>query len=348
MANKNLNSIKTGLIIHTAGLGDFIMFTPVIKLLKEAFERINLYVFTSDKFSYELVKFYCEEDYIAKVFYGNFVFNKIDLLKFLLSSFLINPDFILTTTAFNSIKGELIYLILGNKRLARLTKDAKLLKNFIRYEFNKKHQVEQNLIYLERALNLRFEYSAAKPFLPSRLSKQALNGLDNLKILIHPGSSKGGSIRRYPLEKFIKIAKILRDDGFEVAFILGPAEKDLSSFIDPEFRVFCVYNLEDCCKIITNYSFFLNSDSGLGHLAAALNRYVFTIFGPANPDLSKPYSPKVTVIRSPFLPPCSPCIYPPVNTKKCGNRICLISIDENFVATKIKNFAKEIKNNPNK
>lgn len=348
MTNKSLKPTKTGLIIHTGGFGDFIMFTPVVKLLKEKFERINLYVFTSDKFSYELIKFYCDEGYIAKVFYGNFVFNKIDLLKFLLSSSLVKPDFILTTTAFNSIKGELIYLILGNKRLARLTKDAKLLKNFICYEFKEKHQVEQNLIYLERALNLRFDHSAAKPFLPSRLTKKIFNGLDSFKILIHPGSSKGGSIKRYPLEKFIKVAKILRDDDFEVAFILGPAEKDLSSYIASEFTVFCVDNLEDCCELITNYSFFLNSDSGLGHLAAALNRYVFTIFGPANPDLSKPYSPKVIVIRSPFLPPCSPCIYPPVNKKECEDRICLTSIDENFVATKIKNFAKEIKNNLNK
>lgn len=341
MANKSLKSIKTVLIIHTGGLGDFIMFTPVVKLLKETFQNINLYVYTSNKFSYDLIKFYCEEDYITKVFYGNFVFNKIDLLRFLISCFIINPDLILTTTVFHSVKGELIYLILGNKKLARLSKNAKLLKDFIRYDYNGRHQVEQNLIYLQKALNFQIEYTQIKPFLPSKLSKQAFNGLDNFKILIHPGSSKEGSIRRYPLEKFLKIAEILKNYGFEVAFILGPSEQDMIPFIETRFKVHYTYNLLDCCKIITNYSTFLNSDSGLGHLAAALNRYVFTIFGPANPNLTKPYSPKVTVIHSLTPIPCSPCIYPSVNKKKCENRICLTYINEDYVVSKIMDLIKK-------
>jgi len=227
---------KEGLIIHTGGFGDWIMFTPVVKILKEYIPDLRLNVLTSDKFSYNLIKLYTEEKIINRLEYLDFVMRKSDLLKCIFKNFWKNYNFIMTTTAFNSIKGELFYLLLkGNIKIFRTTKPKVYFykKNWLYYNYFGKHQVEQNLELLKFILpNLQnFNFNREiKPFVPIPKDINPKN-LDCSDVLIHVGTSKGGYIRRYPITKFLEVANILKKEGFKVKFILGPAEIELSEFI---------------------------------------------------------------------------------------------------------------------
>ena len=68
---------------------------------------------------------------------------------------------------------------------------------------------------------------------------------------------------------------------------------------------FTGFHLRVIAALIKRCSIFINTDSGLGHIAASLNVPTFTIFGPANPLWTRPYNKKAVVIRKGL--PCQPC-----------------------------------------
>ncbi len=74
---------------------------------------------------------------------------------------------------------------------------------------------------------------------------------------------------------------------------------------------------------------FINTDSGLGHLAAAVGTPTVTAFGPSNPALSAPYGGKGIVINPGLA--CAPCYSYPYSSVRpqagCAKRECLRLID---------------------
>src|SRR6185295_18067169 len=51
---------------------------------------------------------------------------------------------------------------------------------------------------------------------------------------------------------------------------------------------------------------FIGNDSGAMHVAAAVGLPVIGIFGPTNPEATRPLTPKFTLVREPV--DCSPCL----------------------------------------
>jgi heptosyltransferase-2 len=70
-----------------------------------------------------------------------------------------------------------------------------------------------------------------------------------------------------------------------------------------------------CCEL------FITNDSGLMHVAAALNVPLIAIFGSTNPDTTGPWNPKSRIVR--ILTECSPCLKPdcPANHLNCMQQI---------------------------
>jgi len=57
--------------------------------------------------------------------------------------------------------------------------------------------------------------------------------------------------------------------------------------------------------VISRLHFFINTDSGLGHIASCFGIKGLTIFGPANELQTAPFSKKSFIIRYPIS--CAPC-----------------------------------------
>lgn len=100
--------------------------------------------------------------------------------------------------------------------------------------------------------------------------KHLFNRRYKKRVVLHPASQVKNKI--WSKEKFIKLATILRDAGFEPVFITSPNER--SDWLDviklgfsmPEFPT-----LSDVASFIYESAYFIGNDSGIGHLASNLN-----------------------------------------------------------------------------
>lgn len=121
-------------------------------------------------------------------------------------------------------------------------------------------------------------------------------------LVIHPGS--GGRAKCWPLKRYRELAqKVLRDNRVFVLFFSGPAEspettRELDCFTRdhaPSLHAASV-KLSEAAALLSHCSLFIGNDSGMTHLAAALDRPVIALFGPTDPALWKPAGGQVEII----------------------------------------------------
>jgi len=137
-------------------------------------------------------------------------------------------------------------------------------------------------------------------------------------ILLHPGA---GSVRkRWPISNFLKVEAMLKADGLNPEFILGPAEKDLADELQqPGRSVHILDDLQDLAALLKFSGGYIGNDSGASHLAAFLGLPTAVIFGPADPRRWAPVGRAVEIVR-PELE-CRPCFE--IETTNCNNPECL-------------------------
>jgi len=132
------------------------------------------------------------------------------------------------------------------------------------------------------------------------LLDQAEIDLSKKLVVIHPGS--GGARKCWHLENFVSVAQGLRTQGFEVLFLLGPAEIERLRPAE-EARLYgaarCIghLSLAQVVGLLSCADAFLGNDSGVSHLAAAIGLRTYVMFGPTDPALYRPIGPAVTLFQ---------------------------------------------------
>jgi ADP-heptose:LPS heptosyltransferase len=117
---------------------------------------------------------------------------------------------------------------------------------------------------------------------------------------IHPGS--GSRFKNWPLENFLILAEQLQvQERWRPYFILGPVEEEVSPGMAEaiQARGFpLVHNLplNLLAGLLEISAGYLGNDSGVTHLAAALNLPTFALFGPTDPELWGPRGEKVVIL----------------------------------------------------
>ena len=106
------------------------------------------------------------------------------------------------------------------------------------------------------------------------------------QIVIHTGAAQ--AVRRWPLERYTKIADQLRQKGWTVT-IIDEDHGDLDALI----------------KTLSSADRFIGNDSGPGHIAALLGVPTFTIFGSQLSENFAPQHPQSTWVDG------APCPYKP-------------------------------------
>lgn len=97
------------------------------------------------------------------------------------------------------------------------------------------------------------------------------------RIVIHPTSAS--VLRNWPPQKFIKLARILRDRGYTPAFIIENHERDgWIKIINHEFPIPNSNSLSEVASCFYESGYFIGNDSGLGHLASSINLPTVSIF----------------------------------------------------------------------
>jgi len=125
-------------------------------------------------------------------------------------------------------------------------------------------------------------------------------------IVLHPGS--GGARKNWRLNSWIEVlAALFRENPARRFFITsGEAEREtIGDFLESMRRagLECLHlanrPLPELGAIFRRVEGYLGHDSGLSHLAASAGARCLLLFGPTEPGIWAPVSPRVRVLRSP-------------------------------------------------
>jgi heptosyltransferase-2 len=149
-----------------------------------------------------------------------------------------------------------------------------------------------------------------------------------------PGAEYGPS-KRWPVPYFAEIAQRLRKHGFAIWLVGSAKDRDIADKIvsmgNPASRNLCgSTDLADAIALLSCAELVISNDSGLMHIAAALNRPMLALFGSSSPQFTPPLSPKAEVVRLDLK--CSPCY-----KRECplGHFNCMMQLTPDLVWNKI-------------
>ena len=117
----------------------------------------------------------------------------------------------------------------------------------------------------------------------------------NRWLCIGPGANWEKKI--WPAEKYAQTADELRG-GFDALVLLGnEADNRQAELVAARAALPCVNlcgrtTLLQAAAVLARMTLFLGNDSGLGHIAAAVNTPSFTLFGPGSPERYHPWGPR--------------------------------------------------------
>ena len=113
--------------------------------------------------------------------------------------------------------------------------------------------------------------------------------------VIHPFAATAE--KTWPAERFLQAAEhIERQRGLEPVFLAGPGEDPVGF---SRYRVVASPTLREAKSILAGASLFLGNDSGPAHMAAAFGVPVVVLFGPSDPVVWAPWQVEAGVVAEP-------------------------------------------------
>jgi heptosyltransferase-2 len=314
------------LILALSGIGDALMFTPALNLMRGALpdaEIDALVMFKGVKDIYE------RNNSLNKVIYFDFM--KEGIIESFRFTRTIRNKYDASVNVYPSNRSEyniINFLVGAGKRagVKYLRRDVQNLGalNNVRVTENKLlHNVQTNIHLIEKLLNKTFteeplldltltgnDLSFAREY----LTKINLNSND-LVIGFHPGSAilKNHSHRRWEPEKFASLGQILINKlNSKILLFGGPEETELKKVINslinsPDSIIVETDNLAHTVALIKKCNLFVSNDSSLMHVASAMKIKVVAVIGPTNPHYIYPWKTEHRIVSLNL--DCSPCFF---------------------------------------
>ncbi|OGK02081.1 MAG: lipopolysaccharide heptosyltransferase II [Candidatus Raymondbacteria bacterium RIFOXYD12_FULL_49_13] len=163
--------------------------------------------------------------------------------------------------------------------------------------------------------------------------------LDQPVAVFCPGAEYGPA-KRWPVAYFAETAQRLHDSGYAVWLIGSAKDKEVAEKIvalgNQSARNLCgSTDLTDAIALLSCAQLVISNDSGLMHLAAALDRPMIALFGSSSPQFTPPLSAAAQVVRLDIA--CSPCF-----KRECplGHFNCMNQLTPDRVWEKIQKIIK--------
>ncbi len=181
------------------------------------------------------------------------------------------------------------------------------------------------------------------PVPPDKLPPSPLPVPPKIRIALAPGGARNllndDSQRRWPVEAYAELARLLIHKGYEVVLTGGPGD----TWVEPHF---VGLDLENCIghwPIPQTIAFYqschcvVTHDSGPMHLAGIAGCGLLALFGPTAPSKAMPRRDGIVGLWGGEHLPCRPC-YDGNSFAKCSWNGCLISITPERVAAEVESI----------
>lgn len=155
---------------------------------------------------------------------------------------------------------------------------------------------------------------------------------DHQFALIHP--STAFFTKQWPAEHFAQVAEFLNDKGLHPVAIASKAEKqtldDLKNASNVPITTFGDLSLPEITALASKAAVFVGNDSGIAHIAAAVNTPSVVIFGSSNRVHWRPWTdaPYEVVFKEFHCQPCAG-----YECKEFGTPRCILEIPPSAVFT---------------
>lgn len=314
------------LILALSGIGDALMFTPALKLLRQSIPAAQIDALVMYKGTKEI---YEANQNFNKIIHFDFLKEgTINSLKFLLAMRK-NYDASINVYPSNRKEYNIINFLIGAKQRAGVKylrmnfQNFGWLNNVNVLENDGTHNVQTNIQLIEKLLNKRFD---EEPEMQINLSREYnLFAEDYLRnnnigendfiVGFHPGCAtlKNHIKRRWEPEKFAELGKkLIKEKNAKVFLFGGPEEEELKSIINKMIGsensiVIKTDKFLQSIAIMNRCNVFVTNDSALMHVASALGLKVIAIIGPTNPNYIHPWKTEHKIVSLNL--DCAPCFF---------------------------------------
>ncbi len=267
-------------VIRLRSLGDCVLTTPALDILKRARADLRLAVVVEDRF--------------RAVFEENPAIEEI-----------LPPE----TGALRRWHPDLCLNFHGGTRSAWMTRlsGARFRAGFAHYRslfaYNLRIPTAQEILRVNRKVHTAEHLASAMFYLGAPLT--AIPRAQLFSAAAEPRPAAGGPAvihpvastpaKTWPAARFLAAARHLCQTGFDPVFI-GAAADDLAPF--REFRTLAGAPLSEIKRLLASASLFVGNDSGPAHMAAACGLPVIVIFGTSDPAIWGPWRTTSEVLMS--------------------------------------------------
>ena len=345
------------LINALSGIGDAVMFSPALSLLKKHLPDSQIEMMVMFK---AVGAIYEKNPAIEKIHFIDFL-NQSSFKSFKQVLALRKNKYDASINVYPSNRREyniVNFLIGAKKKIAASYIHSnftylEFLNNCRSKEVKDTHNAVENLELIKFLVPNAIENELGtyevylsdddKSFAEHYINENNLNG--KLLVGFHAGSAtfKRHINKRWAADKFAELAVKLNKE-FNAKILLFGTEKDVNENIyskSPEVSLIPAdTNIMQSAALIKRCSLFVSNDAALMHIASAMQVPVAAIFGYTNYCELRPWESKHIIVRKELE--CSPCFYnspKPVNCIYSGVEefkcIKTITVDEVFDACKI-------------
>ncbi|MFN3234818.1 MAG: lipopolysaccharide heptosyltransferase II [Gammaproteobacteria bacterium] len=195
--------------------------------------------------------------------------------------------------------GECRFGLLNDMRFLNKKRLPLMAQRYLALGFNKKETFELHDYYPKLAI---------KPNeLQDTLNRYGLH-TETPILALCPGAKYGPS-KRWPIEYFIEVANAQIKKGWQVWCIGGKDEKPIAETLSENTAYNSVdltdTSLAEAIDLMSVAKHVISNDSGLMHIAAAVDAPVIAIYGSSTPTFTPPLHDKAKILSLEL--PCKPC-----------------------------------------
>ena len=156
------------------------------------------------------------------------------------------------------------------------------------------------------------------------------------RILAFCPGAEYGEAKRWPATHYAELARLFRNEGWQIWLFGSPNDIPVAAEINQLTNNVCTdltgkTSLSEAVDLLSLADMVISNDSGLMHVAAALNKKLIAIYGSSDPHFTPPLSDNARIVSLNI--DCSPCF-----KRQCplGHLNCLTQIEPRQIAQEIR------------